>query len=140
MRKLKCLDLVFENTAVLSVPADIIRLVSASGITESLFQDADNTISSSKVAGYFRFEVNESDARALRLKEFPQSADETTLYDRLMLCNDIAYVHLKYDDGSEDILELAWNYAESDTTNTYQTVKALWGNRLSVTIDSNTSH
>lgn len=143
MNKLKVVYLSFRDTTSLNVPAEIVKAISLTvdgqtfannklcDVLDAISKDRNVTASS------FHFEVSEDDAKALSQPSLGLDSEEVTLYDRLLLRNDLTAVHLVYDSGTV-IFNVAWDDISREV-NGYQTVKIL-DNCLSVTVDSNTSH
>lgn len=142
MNKLKVVYLCFRDTTSLNVPADIVKAISLTVDGYTLANKLCDLEAFSKdrsiVAPYFHLEVSGDDAKALSQPSLGLDSEEVTLYDRLLLRNDLTAVHLVYDSGTV-IFNVAWDDTSREV-NGYQTVEILTNNHLSVTVDSNTSH
>ena len=144
MNNLKVVYLCFRDTTSLNVPADIVKAISLTvdgqTFADNKLCDVLDAISKDRnvTAPYFHLEVSEDDAKALSQPSLGLDSEEVTLYDRLLLRNDLTAVHLIYDSGTV-IFNVAWDDTSREV-NGYQTVEILSDNRLSVTVDSDTSH
>ena len=107
-RKIKQLDIVFENCEVFSITPDMIIMCDFGNIYENIginnFQYEDGEIYRDKCCKSFALAINQ---KGMSQTGGFELGSQTTLEDRLSY-NDITHIDIIYKDGSNDYISVPW--------------------------------
>lgn len=117
MRKLKSLDLVFENIESYTIPASAIHRFGLVDVTRSLSFDQSDQVDERYSCKEMRMVLDNKYLVKHLANQWSDDDDAVNLKDRIIQYNDIAAVDLQFDDKSREYISVPWGIY-GDTTNT----------------------
>ena len=120
-KKLKSIDILFENCDSESVDVNNLNLLNINSITSNFLLLPDKQQSIGYQAEYLQLILKP--AANIQRKDFGNIGTDYSLFDRIVRFNDITAVMLNYEDGS--IAEVFLPWGGDNFKNTYMSTKEL---------------
>jgi hypothetical protein len=114
-KKLKSLDICFENCEVFTIPPECIHWFQFTGFKRTMFFQSPNDVFEHDSAEFVKLQL-------IHLNRISQSDFGYDFESRIKMYNDITQITLNYDDDTYFNFCVPWG-GDSDYTNKYQYVK-----------------
>jgi hypothetical protein len=119
MKKVKNIDIVFENCESVALTPDMFCGLEIKGVTKeycvNCFQYEKGEVNEFKKCEYFGIRINQKG------KKVQTSGSEMSLVKRVKLSNDITNIEINFTDGTSDYISVPWG--EDEYNNSKQKTK-----------------